>query len=80
MTCKTAHQMWTSQYELALEENKHLLQRFKDPKMGYKFERGHDVLNHITTTENLTWQLNEIGQTIPESHLITKIIMTLPPN
>jgi len=80
MTCKTAHQMWTrlkAQYELASEENKHLLiQRF----MGYEFERGYDVLNHITTIENLASQLNEIGQTIPESHVITKILMTLPPN
>ena len=80
MTCKTAHQMWTrlkAQYELASEENKHLLlQRF----IGYEFERGHDVLNHITTIENLASQLNEIGQTIPESRVITKIIMTLPPN
>jgi transposase InsO family protein len=80
MTCKSAKEMWTrltDQYEQVASENKHFLrQRFYQ----YEFNKEHDIAAHITMIESMANQLNDMGVSVDEIDIFTKIIVTLPPS
>jgi transposase InsO family protein len=80
MTCKSAKEMWTrltDQYEQVASENKHFLrQRFYQ----YEFNKEHDIAAHITMIESMANQLNDMGVSVDEIDIVTKIIVTLPPS
>ena len=80
INCQTSHEMWkrlAAQHERAAEEFQyHLLQSFFD----YKYQKSHNVMDHITAIETLAAQLADIGFPRSEQDVITKIICTLPPS
>ncbi|KZS04595.1 Uncharacterized protein APZ42_032417 [Daphnia magna] len=80
INCKTANEMWkrlTSQHEQAALENVHsLLQRFFE----YPYQKGDDVMSHITAIETFARQLEDLGSPLTEAQIITKITCTLPPS
>lgn len=51
-----------------------LLQQFTE----YKFQSNHNVTSHVTAIELLWSRLKEIGENIPESQVMSKILSTLP--
>ena len=51
-----------------------LLQQFTE----YKYQSGHNVTNHVTAIELLWSRLKEIGENIPETQVMSKILSTLP--
>ena len=80
INCQTSHEMWkrlAAQHEQTAEEFQyHLLQSFFD----YKYQKSHNVMDHITAIETLAAQLADIGSPLSEQDVITKIICTLPPS
>lgn len=51
-----------------------LLQQFSE----YKFQPGHNVTSHVTALELLWARLTDIGEHIPETQVMSKILSTLP--
>lgn len=79
MNCNTSHEMWSkllSIYEQKSETSVHILQqRF------YAFSKDPDdsMAGHISKLEDLAQKLKELNEPVSDSMLITKILMTLPP-
>ncbi len=80
MTCRTSADMWTrlfTQHERKARVNRQSLQ---EQFLNYAFQRGNDVMTHISTIESLASRLNDIGVAVDEQQVITKILCTLPPS
>lgn len=78
LTCCTAAEMWSKLsciYELKSSTSVHLLQeRF----MRYKYEEG-GMANLFSKVEHFANQLKQLGEPVSDQMIITKVIMTLPP-
>lgn len=78
MTCTSSKEMWDkllSVYDKKSEISTHLLwQQF------YNFSKNdsEDMATHISRLENLVQQLKNLGETVSNNMLITKVLMTLP--
>lgn len=80
MNCGTAREMWTkleSVYEQKSKTSIHMLQQ--------KFysctkDSDDDIAVYISKLKGMAQQLKDLGEQIPNSMLITKILMTLPEN
>lgn len=78
LNCNTSHEMWQklhSVFEQNCQTNIHLLQQkffslAKDPN--------DDIATHVAKIETIVQQLKDLGETITESMVLTRIIMTLP--
>ena len=80
MNCTTAAEMWkrlVNQYEQHAAENKHLLQQ---QFFEYCYQKGNDIMTHITAIETLATRLKDLGVTVDDDQIITKIVCTLPPS
>lgn len=78
INCTTAHEMWEKLhrvYENKTETSVHMLQQewFK-----YSKDPNDDLSTHISKLQDLCHKLKALGETISDSMLITKILMTLP--
>lgn len=77
INCKTAKEMWEKLHEVYENKNKtskHMLQKQwfvlgKDPK--------DDVATHITKIKDLAHRLIALRDQIPDSMIVTKVLMTL---
>lgn len=80
MRFDNAHDMWAklvSVYEQKNDTSVHLLQqKFFCTVM----EPGDNIANHISKLEDITQQLKDFNEAIPDSMLMSKILMTLPSN
>lgn len=80
VSCKSSHEMWTklhTVFEQKSESGIHfLLQKF------FRFEKGDDddMANFISKLEEIVQQLNDLGEKISESMIVTRILMALPPS
>ena len=77
MNCKTSHEMWKrllGQYLQKAATNKHVLQH---EFFAYKYIEDHKIMDHITTIETLTAQLQDVGAP-KELQVMTKILISLP--
>lgn len=78
MNCTTAREMWVKLecvYEQKTKASIHLLQqRF------YSFSKDplDDMATHISKLETIVQQMKELGETVSDSMMATKILMTLP--
>lgn len=78
LNCNTSHEMWKklhSVFEQSCQTNIHLLQQkffslAKDPN--------DDIATHIAKIETIVQQLRDLDETITDSMVLTRIIMTLP--
>lgn len=80
MNYGTAKEMWDklhSVYEQKSETSVHLLQQ---KFYLYVMDLNDNIATHISKLEDFSSQLKDLGEEIPTSMLITKILMTLPPN
>lgn len=77
LLCNTAYEMW--QKLLAIYEQKSEVSLYKANEnfMSYKYEH-KGIAHHITTIEYLANELSEAGDTVSDSMLISKVLMTLP--
>nr|XP_018900023.1 PREDICTED: uncharacterized protein LOC109032382 [Bemisia tabaci] len=80
MTCGSAHKMWSvilNRFDQDTEEYRcKLLEDF----FNFKYERGDDIMTHVSKIENLYTNLSAVNGKISEEMLQTKIISTLPPS
>lgn len=80
LNCKHACEMWNklnSVYEQKSNTSVHFLQqRF----YSYVKDTNDSMAVHIAKLEEIAQQLNDLGEGISESMLMTKILMTLPSN
>ena len=78
VNCTTSKQMFDKLctiYERDSEQQKYsLLQDF----FNLKFEKGSNVVLHISKIENLAYRLKSINQEVDEKMVISKILVTLP--
>lgn len=80
VSCRTSHEMWTklhSVYEQKSESGIHfLLQKF------FRFEKSvdDDMAKFISKLEEIVQQLNDLGEKVSESMVVTRILMALPPS
>lgn len=78
MSCNTAREMWLkleSVYEQKSETSVHMLQ-----EKFYLFSKDpdEDIAVHISKLQGIAQQLKDLGEIIPNSMIITKVLMTLP--
>lgn len=80
INCKSACEMWNklnSVYEQKSNTSVHFLQqRF----YSYVKDANDNMAVHIAKLEEIAQQLNDLGEGISDSMLMTKILMTLPNN
>jgi hypothetical protein len=80
IACKSANEIWDRlviQFEQTASQNKYYLQqRFYE----YSYQQGNKVMDHITEIEAMANQLNDMGYTISEHQLITKVLYFLTPS
>lgn len=79
INCKSAKEMWDklhSVFEQKSQTGIHLLQQ---KFFTYTKDPSDKMASHISKLEEIAHQLNDLEVNIAESMLITKIIMTLPP-
>jgi transposase InsO family protein len=80
VNCRSAHEMWarlTTQYEQNAQVNKHVVQQ---QFFEYSFEPGNDIMSHITAIETIANRLRDLGVTVDDTQIMTKILCTLPPS
>ena len=80
LNCRSSADMWTrllTQHEQNAKENRHLLQ---EKFFTYVFEKGGNLMSHISNIESLATRLKDIGVAIDDQQIITKILCTLPPS
>lgn len=78
--CTTGRQMWqklSDVYEQRSEKNIHMLQQ---KWYGASVEGNDNIATYIAKLEDIAHRLNLLGEQIPESMIIIKILMTLPPS
>lgn len=78
INCMNAAEMWqklTSIYEQKSDANIHVLQQ--DWYNATK-KSSDDIATHIAKLEDIAHRLKLLGETIADSMIITKILMTLP--
>lgn len=78
INCNTSHEMWlklVSIYEQKSKTSIHLLQQ-----KFYSFTKieEDDMATHISKLQSIVQQLKDLGETISDSMVVTKILMTLP--
>lgn len=80
INCTTGREMWqklADVYEQKSESSIHMLQQ---RWYSATVEGNDDVATHIAKLEDLAHRLKLMGEQIPDSMIITKILMTLPVN
>lgn len=78
VNCKSAFAIWeklTAQYLQNASASTHVLQA---SFFNYQYVSEHNMMTHITAIENLAQQLEDLGQPMSESQIMTKIVSTLP--
>lgn len=78
VSCKSANEMWLklhNVFEQKSETGIHFLQQ-----KFFTFEKNtaDDMANFISKLEEIVQQLDDLGEKIPESMVVTKILMALP--
>lgn len=78
INCETAHDMWTKLH--SVYEQKSATSIHPQQQRFYSFVKDpQDTLaTHISKLENIVQQLKDSGESISESIVITKVLMTLP--
>lgn len=77
-SCKTSKEMWDKLnlvFERRGETNKHLLQ---EQFFAFKKDPNDDIATHIAKLIEVVAQLRDLGVTIDDGMVITKVLMTLP--
>jgi hypothetical protein len=78
ITCTSAYQMWkklANNHANNAKVNKHLLwQRF----FQYTFDNAESITANISELEILAAQLKDMGETVTDASLVTKLIISLP--
>ena len=78
INCQDAFSMWqklSTIHDQSAKVNKHLLlQEFYD----FKMDLSDDISTNISRIETLAQRLTNLGENIPNSMIITKIICSLP--
>ncbi|KAL7287560.1 hypothetical protein TKK_0018211 [Trichogramma kaykai] len=78
LTCDTSKEMWDKLsmiHEQKTASHKFLLsQRFHD----YRMDMADSVMQHVSKVQNLARQLADLGERLPDTQIMAKIIVTLP--
>lgn len=79
INCETSKAVWdklSAVYEQKSEATVHMLLQ-----QWYSLQKNSsdDMATHVSRLEDLAHRLQTMGETIPESIIMTKILMTLPP-
>ena len=78
VSCNTSCEMWLklhSVFEQKSETGIHFLQQ---KFFSFEKEQDDDIANFISKLEEIVQQLADLGEKIPESMVVTKILMALP--
>ncbi|RWS00242.1 Retrovirus-related Pol polyprotein from transposon TNT 1-94-like protein, partial [Dinothrombium tinctorium] len=78
VNCLSAHEMWNtilSIHEQKSETSRYLVQ---EKFYNYKMDPSDNIACHISKVKQLANELSNIGETVSDSALITKIICSLP--
>lgn len=78
--CKSANAIWTklaAQHMQNASASTHVLQA---TFFHYQYVANHTLMKHITAIEGMAQQLEDLGQPMNQSQIMTKIVSTLPPS
>lgn len=78
LNCTTSHEMWQklhSVFEQNSQTSIHLLQQ---KFFSFAKDPNDDIATHIAKIETIVQQLKDLGETITDSMVLTRVIMTLP--
>lgn len=79
VNCRSANAIWTklaAQHMQNASASTHVLQA---TFFHYQYVASHNLMQHITAIEGMAQQLEDLGQPMNQSQIMTKIVSTLPP-
>lgn len=78
INCSTAQEMWSKLLSVYDHKTTTSINMLQQRFYSYEKDPHDDVTTHISKLETLPQQLREAGETVSNSMLTTKILMTLP--
>ena len=78
INCSTSHEMWTQLQAYHDQHSEECIIALQAKYYNFKLNEGESIAVFISTLQQLAKQLSELGQTITEQQLISKIICGLP--
>ena len=78
ITCSTSHEMWTQLQAYHDQHSDQCIIALQAKYYNLKLNEGESIAVFISTLQQLAKQLTELGQTVTEQQLISKIICGLP--
>ena len=78
INCSTSHDMWTQLQAYRDQHSDECIIALQAKYYNFKLNEGESIAAFISTLQQLAKQLTDLGQTITEQQLISKIICGLP--
>ena len=78
INCSTSHDMWTQLQAYHDQHSEECIIALQAKYYNFKLNEGESIAAFISTLQQLAKQLTDLGQTITEQQLISKIICGLP--
>ena len=78
INCSTSHDMWTQLQAYHDQHSEECIIALQAKYYNFKLNEGESIAAFISTLQQLAKQLTDLGQTITEHQLISKIICGLP--
>ncbi|UYV84488.1 hypothetical protein LAZ67_X002358 [Cordylochernes scorpioides] len=80
LNCKTSKEMYEKLVAIYQREDEQLKCKLLKEFHGFKFDKNTDMATNISRMQNLVFKLNNVKQEIEESFVISKILLSNPPN
>lgn len=78
MSCETSKAMWDKLHAVYEQNTRMQLHLLQQKFFAYKKLDHHDMATHLAVIENMARSIRDLGEPIPDSMLITKMLITLP--
>lgn len=78
MNYNTAKEMWDKLHAVFEQKSQTSIHLIQQKYYAYQMDENDNIASHISKLEDLAQQLKDLGEPIPKSMLMTKILMTLP--
>lgn len=79
MNCDTARDMWVKLEGIYEQKSQMSIQMLLESYYGFSRSEEDDIATHISKLRNIVKRLGDLGETISDTGVMAKILMTLPP-
>lgn len=78
LNCTTSHEMWQKLHSVLEQNNQTSIHLLQQKFFSFAKDPNDDIATHIAKIETIVQQLKDLGETITDSMVLTRVIMTLP--